>query len=134
MRSQNLAAGIVAAIAICGFAPMSYPQNVPTAPPGTNRPLDTTSGVLKQAIGEVASVDAKSGKLIVKTATDELKLDVQGASAKDSLSTLTVGDKVNVAYQDKGGMLVANSVIKATASDSKDGDSTAPNRSRKSIE
>ena len=64
----------------------------------------------------MTSVDAKGGKLMVKTATEELNLDVQASAAKKSLTNIKVGDKVNVSYEDKGGMLVANSVSKASGS------------------
>jgi hypothetical protein len=54
---------------------------------------------------------------MVKTATDELNLEVQD-SAKKSLSSIKVGDKVDVGYQDKGGMLVANSINKSSKASS----------------
>jgi hypothetical protein len=73
----------------------------------------------------VTSVDAKGGKLMVKTSTGELNLAVQENAAKNSLAGIKVGDKVNISYQEKGGMLVASSVSKASGS-SKDGMGSPP--------
>lgn len=73
----------------------------------------------KRASGEVTAVDAKAGKLSVKTNTKELDLKVQGGSTKKSLDSIKVGDKVTVAYREQGANLVADSVRKSgTSSDS----------------
>lgn len=95
-------------------------QNMPSSSGKSAVPLENKSSSTKEASGEVTSVDAKSGKLMVKTSTEELNLDVHGTTAKKHLSNIKVGDKVNVSFQDKGGMLVARSVTKASGS-SKDG-------------
>lgn len=89
-------------------------QDKPSTPGKADAPMDSKSSVTKRANGEVTSVDAKSGKLMVKTSTEELNLAVQDSAAKSALATIKVGDRVNVAYQDKGGMLVANSVSQAS--------------------
>jgi Cu/Ag efflux protein CusF len=106
----------VAGVSMCAIAAVGQSaQDKPLSPGKADAPLDSKSSVTKRANGEVTSVDAKSGKLSVKTSTEELKLDVQGSTAKTALANIKVGDKVNVAYEDKGGMLVANSVSKASA-------------------
>ena len=120
MKTNKMITGIIAGMSLFAFTAVSHAQVLPPVAPGVDGPIDPTGGVLKRAIGEVSSVDAKSGKLMIKTATDELNLDVQGTSAKNSLANIKVGDKVTIAYQDKGGTLVANSVSKATASSSSD--------------
>ena len=95
-------------------------QNMPSSSGKSTAPLESKSSSTKKASGEVTSVDAKGGKLMVKTSTEELNLDVHGTTAKKHLSNIKVGDKVNVSFQDKDGMLVARSVTKASGS-SKDG-------------
>jgi Cu/Ag efflux protein CusF len=96
------------------FATVGQAQNKPSSPGNTNAPIDSRAGASKKATGEVTSVDAKAGKLMVKTSSDNLNLEVQGSSAKKDLADIKVGDKVNVSYQDKGGMLIASSVTKAS--------------------
>ena len=109
--------GFIAGIGMFAFAAGIQAQSIPSTPGRPDEaPLDSKSSAAKRASGEVKSVDAEKGKLIVKTATEDLNLDVQGTAAKNSLATIKVGDKVNIAYQDKGGMLVANSVTKAGSS------------------
>lgn len=117
--------GFVAGAGMLALTAAGQAQNTPSAPgkadmPKADAPMKSKSGAAKKATGEVTSVDAKTGKLMVKTSTEELNLDVQASAAKKSLSNIKVGDKVNVSYHDKSGMLVANSVRKASA-DSKTG-------------
>ena len=81
----------------------------------------------KRATGEVTSVDAKAGKLAVKTKDKELDLDAKGTAAKKSLEKIHVGDKVTVSYTEQGGNLVAQSVTKAGASKSKESSKTKKN-------
>src|SRR5262245_40456604 len=109
--SLSITAGMLA------LAVASQAQNVPSSPGKTDvptAPMESKS-TTKRASGEVTMVDAKSGKLGVRTGTEELNLDVQG-TAKNRLSDIKVGDKVSVSYQDKGGMLVANSISKSSGS------------------
>jgi Cu/Ag efflux protein CusF len=136
MKTNKMITGIIAGMSIFAFAAVSRAQVLPPVAPGVDGPIDPAGGALKRANGEVTSVDAKSGKLMIKTATDELNLDVQGASAKGSLANIKVGDKVSIAYQDKGGTLVANSVSKATASSSSDdiGSPSTKKSSQKNID
>jgi hypothetical protein len=101
-------------VGMLAFAAMGQTQNLPSSPGKADAPMDSKSASAKQANGEVTSVDAKAGKLMVKTTTEELNLEVQGSTAKNSLADIKVGDKVNVSFQDKGGMLVATSVRKAS--------------------
>ena len=114
--NRKLITGFIAGVGVFALAAGSQAQNIPSSPGTHEAPMDSQSGALKRATGEVTSVDAKNGKLMIKTSTDQLNLDVQGPSAKNSLATIKVGDKVNIAYQDKGGTLVANSVSNAPGS------------------
>jgi Cu/Ag efflux protein CusF len=112
--NKKLLTGYIAGASIFALAAAGQAQNMPSSPKSNDAPIDSKSNASKRATGEVTSVDASSGKLMVKTATDELNLDVKGSTAKKSLSNIKVGDKVNIAYQDKGGSLVANSISKAS--------------------
>lgn len=67
----------------------------------------------KRTIGEVTSVDAKTGKLAVKTAEQDLSLNVEASGAKQSLESIKIGDNVTVTYRDQGGILVADAVTKS---------------------
>ena len=116
-------------VGMLAFAAMGQAQNIPSSPGKADAPMDSKSASAKRANGEVTSVDAKAGKLMVKTSTEELNLDVQGSTAKQSLANIKVGDKVNVSFQDKGGMLVATSVRKASEAD--DAGKASPGKDRK---
>ena len=111
---KKLITVVVAGTGMFAFVAASQAQNMPSSPRIKEAPIDSKSTVTKRATGDVTSVDVKSGKLIVKTSTDELNLNVQGSSAKNSLASIKVGDKVNINYQDQGGMLVASSVSRAS--------------------
>jgi hypothetical protein len=63
----------------------------------------------------VTFIEAKAGKLAVKTAGEELILNVQASAAKKVLESIKVGDKVNVSYRNQGGILVADAVSKSAA-------------------
>ena len=115
MKKTTLASFAVG-IGMLAFAGLGQAQNLPSSPGAPGAPMEKRGGEANRANGEVTSVDAKSGKLIVKTSTEELSLDVQGSTAKQSLADIKVGDKVNVSYQDKGGTLVATSVRKTSES------------------
>jgi Cu/Ag efflux protein CusF len=96
-------------------AGLSFAQGVPKSSERPGAGVESTASP-KRALGEVTSIDAKAGKLIVKAGSQELNLNVQGSTAKKSLESIKVGDKVNVTYRDQGTMLVADSVSKATSS------------------
>jgi len=116
MMNQKLVSGFVAGVGMLAVTAVGYGQNTPSSFGKPDAPMSSSKATTKKANGEVTSVDAKGGKLMVKTATEELNLDVQASAAKKSLTNIKVGDKVNVSYEDKGGMLVANSVSKASGS------------------
>lgn len=67
----------------------------------------------KRAIGQVTSVDVKTGKLAVKTAEQDLSLNVQASAAKESLQSIKIGDNVSVTYRDQGGLLLADAITKS---------------------
>jgi len=117
---KKLITVVVAGTGMFAFVAASQAQNMPSSPRIKEAPIDSKSTVTKRATGDVTSVDVKSGKLIVKTSTDELNLNVQGSSAQNSLASIKVGDKVNMNYQDQGGMLVASSVIRVSDRSARD--------------
>lgn len=93
---------------------MSYGQDMPAKPSKPEAGAQSKASE-KRAMGEVTSLDAKTGKLAVKTAEQELSLNVEASATKKSLESIKVGDKVSVSYRDQGGTLVASSVNKSGA-------------------
>ena len=123
--TRKIVSSFAAAIGMLAFAAVGQAQNMPSSPgkmntPKADAPMKSKASSAKKATGEVTSIDAKTGKLMVRTSTDELDLDVQGTAAKKNLANIKVGDKVNVSYRDKDGTLVASSISKAS-SNPKDG-------------
>jgi Cu/Ag efflux protein CusF len=112
---KKIVASCVAGIGMLAVAGLSFAQGVPKSSERPGAGVENTASP-KRAVGEVTSIDAKAGKLIVKAGSQELNLNVQGSTAKKSLESIKVGDKVNVTYRDQGTMLVADSVSKATSS------------------
>ena len=100
-------------LALSGAA--GYAQIKPSAPGKMEQGIDTRS-TAKQASGEVTAVDAKTGKLSVKTTDQDLDLKVQGGLTKKSLESIKVGDKVTVSYREQGANLIADSVHKSGGS------------------
>lgn len=115
--TKPILASVALGVGVLAFAVAGQSQTAPSLGK-TDAPMvgEGKSGTTQRATGEVTSVDAKNGKLSVKTSTQELDLEVQGGAAKKDLSDIKVGDKVNVSYQDKGGRLVVSSINKASTS------------------
>lgn len=118
MRNKIMTSCLVG-IGMLALTGMSFAQSTPSKPdeakpskPETGMESKTSE---KRATGDVTSIDAKAGKLGVKTADQDLSLNVEASAAKKSLESIKVGDKVNVSYQDKGGILTASSVRKSGA-------------------
>jgi len=103
----------VGMLAVTGI---SYTQDMPAKPSKPQSGVESKASE-KRAMGEVTSVDAKTGKLAVKTSEQDLSLNVEASAAKKSLESIKVGDKVNVSYRDQGGILMASSVNKSAAMD-----------------
>jgi Cu/Ag efflux protein CusF len=111
---KKTVASYLAAVGVVAVAGLSFAQGVPKSSERPDAGVESTASP-KRALGEVTSIDANAGKLTVKTGKEELNLTVQGSTAKKSLESIKVGDKVNVTYRDKGTMLVADTVSKAGA-------------------
>lgn len=111
---KKIVASCVAGIGMLAVAGLSFAQGVPKSSERPGAGVESKASP-KRALGEVKSIDAKAGKLIVKAGSQELNLNVQGSTAKKSLESIKVGDKVNVTYRDQGTMLVAENISKAGA-------------------
>ena len=64
---------------------------------------------VQKFVGNVSSVDTKTGAVSVKGSAGEKNFMTQDA-AKDALERLAVGDRVRVQYSEKDGKLAATSV------------------------
>jgi Cu/Ag efflux protein CusF len=80
----------------------------PTAPAMEMKPEQAQATVLT---GKVTSVDAKTGKLTVKTKDKEVNLTTDSKSTKAALEKLKVGDTAKVF--ERGGTVIAASPVKA---------------------
>jgi Cu/Ag efflux protein CusF len=123
MRNKIITSCLVG-VGMLALTGMSFAQTTPAKPDiGSDskaKPAKPETGMdskasEKKATGDVTSVDAKAGKLAVKTADQDLSLNVDASAAKKSLESIKVGDKVNVSYRDQGGILTASSVSKSSA-------------------
>ena len=100
-------------LALSGSA--GYAQSKPSAPGKMGYGIESKD-TAKHASGEVTAIDAKTGKMSVKTPDKELDLKVQGGMTRKSLESIKAGDKVMVSYREQGANLIADSVHKADAS------------------
>ena len=112
-------------LALSGSA--GYAQSKPPAPGKTEYGIESKD-TAKHASGEVTAIDAKTGKMSVKTADRKMDLKVQGGMTKKSLESIKVGDKVMVSYREQGANLIADSVRKADASSDSAGASSKASR------
>ena len=111
MRNKIVTSCLVG-VGMLAASPLSFAQDKPmkTAKPETG--MESKSSA-KRAMGQVTSVDIKTGKLAVKTAEQDLSLNVQASAAKESLESIKIGDNVSVTYRDQGGMLLADAITKS---------------------
>jgi len=86
VKTQKLAASLVVGVGMVALSSAGgYAQSESSVPGITEHGSDSQTTV-KQASGEVTALDAKSGKLSVKTADQELDLKVQAARPRSRLS------------------------------------------------
>ena len=64
---------------------------------------------VQKFVGNISSVDAKTGMVSVKGSAGEKSFITQDA-AKDALERLAVGDRVRIQYSERDGKLAATSV------------------------
>ena len=99
-------------VGMLAVAGMSFAETMPAKPSSPGSGVENKAGP-KRATGEVTFIEAKAGKLSVKTAEQDLSLNVQASATKKAMESIKVGDKVNVSYRDQGGILVADAVSKS---------------------
>jgi len=112
---KNMITLLVVALASVGFSDVSFAQPKPATPstPATERKSEMKSerGEATVLTGKVTSVDAKAGKLTVKTKDKEVNMTTDSKSTKDALEKLKVGDTAKVF--ERGGTVIAASPVKA---------------------
>ena len=111
MRNKVVMSCLVG-VGMLAASTMSFAQDKPMKSAKPDTGMESKAGA-KRASGQVTSVDIKTGKLAVKTAEQDLVLNVQASAAKESLETIKMGDNVNVTYRDQGGMLIVDAITKA---------------------
>jgi len=110
---ENMIAILVVALTSLALNGLSFAQTKP-APPATPAPTMEKKTEKAQATvltGKVTSVDAKAGKLTVKTKDKEVNMTTDSKSTKAALEKLKVGDTAKVF--ERGGMVIAASPVKA---------------------
>jgi len=110
---ENMIAILVVALTSLALNGLSFAQTKP-APPATPAPTMEKKTEKAQATvltGKVTSVDAKAGKLTVKTKDKEVNMTTDSKSTKAALEKLKLGDTAKVF--ERGGMVIAASPVKA---------------------
>ena len=100
MRTTTIV--LVATFVGLAFSSVSFAQAKPATPTAPS----TQATVLT---GTVTLVDAKAGKLTVKTKDKEIKLTTDSQSTKTALAKLKVGDTAKVF--ERGGTVIAVSAV-----------------------
>jgi Cu/Ag efflux protein CusF len=86
------------------------PPATPSAP-ATEKKTEAERAQATVLTGKVTSVDAKAGKLTVKTKDKEVNMTTDSKSTKAALEKLKVGDTAKVF--ERGGTVIAASPVKA---------------------
>jgi hypothetical protein len=107
----KIIAGFFVAVGAAALAGAGYAQTTRSMPNKMEQGAEST----KVAVGLVSYVNAKAGKISVRTDEEELSLVAQSSTIKKSLESIRVGEKVNVSYLDQGLRLIALSVSTAEA-------------------
>ena len=99
---------------------ISFAQTKPATPatpgaPATEKTMEMKAEGAQATVltGKVTSVDAKAGKLTVKTKDKEVNMTTDSKSTKAALEKLKVGDRAKVF--ERGGTVIAASPVKAEA-------------------
>jgi hypothetical protein len=116
---QNIIKVLVIASASLTFNGVSFAQAKPATPttppaaPATEKKTEMKSEKAQATVltGKVTSVDAKTGKLTVKTKDKEVNLTTDSKTTKAALEKLKVGDTAKVF--ERGGTVIAASPVKA---------------------
>ena len=115
---KNMIKVLVVALASLAFNGVSFAQVKPVTPAAPNAPATEKTPEMKSEkaqatvlTGKVISVDAKAGKLTVKTKDKEVNMTTDSKSTRAALEKLKVGDTAKV--YEKGGKVIAASPVKA---------------------
>lgn len=108
---------LVVALASLAFNDVSFAQTKPATPPTPTTEkkteMKTERAQATVLTGKVMSVDAKAGKLTVKSKDKEINMTTDSKSTKAALEKLKVGDTAKVF--ERGGTVIAASPVKAEA-------------------
>jgi Cu/Ag efflux protein CusF len=114
---KNTIKVLVVALTSLAFNAASFAQAKPATPatpaaPAMEKKTEMKSEKAQAMVltGRVTSVDAKAGKLTVKTKDKEVNLTTDSKSTKAALEKLKVGDTAKVF--EKGGTVIAASPVK----------------------
>jgi len=109
---------LLVALASLAFNDLSFAQAKPATPATPSAPATEKKPEMKAEMaearvlmGKVTSVDAKAGKLTVKTKDKEVNMTTDSKSTKAALEKLKVGDAAKVF--ERGGTVIAASPVKA---------------------
>ena len=115
---KNTIKVLVIALTSLAFNGVSFGQAKPATPatpagPAMEKKTEMKSEKAQATVltGKVTSVDAKTGKLTVKTKDKEVNLTTDSKSTKAALEKLKVGDTAKVF--ERGGTVIAASPVKA---------------------
>src|SRR5262245_56254145 len=115
---KNIINVLVVAFTSLAFNSVSFAQAKPATPatpaaPATEKKTAMKSEKAQATVltGKVTSVDAKAGKLTVKTKDKEVNMTTDSKSTKAALEKLKVGDMAKVF--ERGGTVIAASPVKA---------------------
>ena len=115
---KNTIKVLVVALASLAFNGVSFAQAKPATPappaaPAMEKKTELKSEKAQATVltGQVTSVDAKAGKLTVKTKDKEINLSTDSKSTRAALEKLKVGDMAKVFEKD--GKVIAASPVKA---------------------
>jgi Cu/Ag efflux protein CusF len=115
---ENMIAILVLALTSLALNGLSFAQAKPATPAAPTAPAMEKKTEMKSEkaqatvlTGKVTSVDAKAGKLTVKTKDKEVNMTTDSKTTKAALEKLKVGDTAKVF--ERGGTVIAASPVKA---------------------
>ena len=115
---KSMVTFLLVALASLAFNDLSFAQAKPATPATPSAPATEKKPEMKAEMaearvlmGKVTSVDAKAGKLTVKTKDKEVNMTTDSKSTKAALEKLKVGDAAKVF--ERGGAVIAASPVKA---------------------
>ena len=115
---KNMSTVLVIALTSLASSGLSFAQTKPATPatpgaPATEKKMEMKAQKAQATVltGKVTSVDAKAGKLTVKTKDKEVNMTTESKSTKAALEKLKVGDTAKVF--ERGGTVIAASPVKA---------------------